>query len=127
MEPKTFWQLLEDVSNIGEFVVGIEMSGVEINLAGKLQVAYDGLEMVLEKQDCKDHFHIAAEQIRALQFGYFRVTTGDDDPCIELIHVEGQVALRLFYYPYESSQLNPLWVEFVQRHQNDEEFLTGQW
>ena len=127
MDPKAFWQLLKDVTNIGEFVVGTDALGVEINLAGKFEVAYDGIEMVLEKQDCKDHFHIAAEQIQAFHFGYFRVTTGDDDPCIELIHVEGQVALRLFYYPYESDQLNPLWEEFMQRHKNNEEFLTGRW
>jgi hypothetical protein len=127
MDPKTFWQLLADVSNIGEFVVGIDTRGVEINLAGKFQVAYDGFEMVLEKQDCKDHFHVAAEQIQAFHFGYFRVTTGHDEPCIELINMEGQVALRLFYYPYESGLLNPLWEEFVQRHKNAEELLTGQW
>lgn len=127
MEAKPFWQLLDDVCKLGEFVVGIDTMGVEINLVGEFQVAYDGVEMVLEKQDCKDHFHIAAEQIQLFHFGYFRVTTGDDDPCIELINVEGQVALRLFYYPYESDQLKPIWEEFVQQQRKYEEFLTGQW
>ena len=127
MDSKTFWQLLADVCQLGEFVVGIETLGIEVNLVGKFQVEYDGLELVLEKQDCKDHFHIAADQIQALSFGYCRVTTGDDDPCIELVHGDGQVSLRLFYYPYESSQLKPMWEEFVGDHKRDEEFLRGQW
>ena len=127
MDARVFWQLLEDICQLGEFIAGIETKGAEINIVGRFHVAYDGFENVLEKQDCKDHFHIAADQIQALSFGYCRVTTGDDDPCIELVHVDGQVSLRLFYYPYESSQLKPMWEEFVRDHKRYEEFLRGQW
>ncbi len=127
MDAKSFWQLLGDVCQLGEFIAGIEAEGAEINVVGRFQVAYDGHEMVLEKQDCKDHFHLAPAQIRAFHFGYCGLTTGGEDPCIELVNVEGRVCLRLFYYPYQVSELKPKWEKFVQEHQAYRAFLAGQW
>jgi len=127
MDAKSFWQLLEDVCQLGEFIAGIETKGAEINIVGRFQVAHEGFEMVLEKQDCKDHFHLISEQIQAIHFGYCVVTTGGADPCIELINIDGEVCLRLFYYPYQVSELRPKYEQFMAQHQAYQEVLTGEW
>jgi hypothetical protein len=127
MDAKLFWQLLEDVCRLGDFIAGIETKGAEINIVGRFQVAYDGFENVLEKQDCKDHFHLSPEKIRAIRFGYHEVTTGGLDPCIELINVDGQACLILMYYPYQVSELGPKYEKFIAQHQADREVIRGEW
>jgi len=127
MDAKLFWQLLEDVCELGEFIAAIETKGAEINIVGRFQVAYDGFENVLEKQDCKDHFHLASEKIQAIRFAYCKVSTGGEDPCIELINVDGQVCLRLFYYPYQDRVLKLKYEQFMAQHQTYREVLTGEW
>jgi hypothetical protein len=101
MDAKLFWQLLEDICQLGEFIAAIETKGAEINIVGRFQVVYDGFENVLEKQECKDHFHLAPETIQAIHFGYCKNTIGVIEPCIELINFDGQVCLILIYYPYQ--------------------------
>jgi hypothetical protein len=127
MDAKLFWQLLEDVCQLGEFIAAIETKGAEINIVGRFQVAYDGFENVLEKQDCKDHFHLAPEKIQAIRFGYHDVSTGRLDPCIELINVDSQVCLILMYYPYQVSELKLKHEQFMAQHQACENVLTGEW
>ena len=105
MDAKLFWQLMEDVCQLGEFIAAIETNGAEINIVGTFRVIHDGIELVLEKQDCRDHFHLIPEKIRSIHFGYCKVTTDGEDPCIELIDLDGQVCLRLFYYPYQVEEL----------------------
>jgi len=119
--------LLEDICQLGEFIAGIETNGAEINIVGRFQVTYDGFENVLEKQDCGDHFHLAPEKLQAIHFGYYKVSTGEMDPCIELINMDSQVCLRLFYYPYQASELKPMHEQFVAQHQPNRDFLTGEW
>jgi hypothetical protein len=87
----------------------------------------DGLELVLEKQECGDHLHLTPEQIQAIKFGYCDVTTGGKDPCIELVNLEGQICLRLFYYSYLSSELKLKWEQFREQHPLYQDLLTGQW
>jgi len=51
-----WWQLLEYVCQLGEFIGAMETKGAEINIVGSLRVAYDGPEYpdtVLERQDCQ--------------------------------------------------------------------------
>lgn len=127
MDEKIFWQLLEDVCKLGEFIAGIETNGAEINIVGSFRVAYDGFENVLEKQDCKDHFHLAPEKIQAIRFGYCKVSTGVEDPCLELINVDGEVCLRLFYYPYQASELTPTYEQFMAQHEAYKNVLKGEW
>ena len=127
MDTKLFWQLLEDICQLGGFIAGMETKGAEINIVGTFQVAYDGLEHVLEKQDCKDHFHLAPENIQAIRFGYHEVTTGGLDPCVELINVDAQVCLILMYYPYQVSELKPKYAQFMRQHKDSLEVLTGEW
>jgi len=127
MDTKLFWQLLEDVCQLGEFIAAIETKGAEINIVGRFQVAHDGFEMVLEKQDCKDHFHLSAENIQAIHFGYCEVTTGGADPCIELINLDGQVCLRLFYYPYRAEELKTKHEQFMSHHRPFADVLRGEW
>ena len=127
MDAKLFWQLLEDVCELGEFIAAIETNGAEINIVGSFHVVHDGIEMVLEKQDCKDHFHLSPEKIQAIHFGYRDVTTGGADPCIELINVDGQVCLRLFYYPYQDKELKPKYEQFMAQHQPYRDVLRGEW
>ena len=127
MDAKLFWQLLEDVCELGEFIAAIETKGAEINIVGRFQVAHDGFENVLEKQDCKDHFHLIPEKIQAIHFGYRDVTTGGADPCIELINVDGQVCLKLFYYPFQASELKPMYEQFMEQHKQERDLLTGEW
>ena len=67
--------------SLGEFIAAIETKGAEINIVGRFQVAHDGFEMVLEKQDCKDHFHLTPAKIQAIRFGYCKLSTGGEDPC----------------------------------------------
>ena len=127
MDATTFWKLIEDVCQLGEFIAAIETIGAEINIIGRFQVAHDGFENVLEKQDCKDHFHLTPEKIQAIHFGYCDVTTGGADPCIELINVDDQVCLRLFYYPYQDTELTPKAEQFMAQHQAFKDVLTGEW
>jgi hypothetical protein len=127
MDATTFWKLIEDVCQLGEFIAAVETIGAEINIVGRFQVAHDGFENVLEKQDCKDHFHLTPEKIQAIHFGYCDVTTGGADPCIELINVDDQVCLRLFYYPYQDTELTPKSEQFMAQHQTFKDVLTGEW
>ena len=127
MDAELFWDLLKDVCQLGEYIVGIETKGAESNIVGRFQVAFGGHEMVLEKQECKDHFHLAPEKIQAICFGYQEVTTGGSDPCIELINVDGQVCLRLFYYPYQASELKPMYEQFMAQHQSCKDVVNGEW
>ena len=127
MDAKLFWDLLEDVSQLGEFIASIEIKGAAIDIVGTFQVVHDGIEMVLEKQECKDHFHLTPEQIQAIHFGYCKVSTGGMDPCIELINEDGQVCLRLFYYPYRASELKPMYEQFMAQHQTYSDVLRGEW
>jgi len=127
MDTNFFWKLLEDVCQLGEFIAAIETKGTEINIVGRFQVAYDGFEIVLEKQDRKDHFHLVPEKIQAIHFGYCEVTTGGADPCIELINVDGQVCLKLLYYPYQQRELKPKYEQFIAQHQTYSDVLRGEW
>lgn len=127
MDAKLFWQLLEDVSNLGEFVAGTWIKGAESNIVGTFQVAFDGHEIVFKKQDCRDHFHFAPEKIQAFHFGYCQVTTGGADPCIELFNEDSEVCLRLFYYPYQDKELKPKYEQFMAQHQAYRNLLTGEW
>ncbi len=127
MDQSLFWQLLEDVCQLGDFIAAIETQGAEINIVGTFGVVHDGIEMVLEKQDCKDHFHITPEKIQAIHFGYCEVTTGGADPCIELINVDGQVCLKLCYYPFQAGELKQKYEAFMAQHELFQEVLTGEW
>jgi hypothetical protein len=126
METKLFWKLMEDICQLGEFIAGIETNGAEINIVGTFRVFHDGIELVLENQDCGDHFHLAAERIKAIHFGYYDVTTGEQDPCIELVNVDDQVCMRLFYYPYQEKELKPKYEQFVGQHEPYGDYPTGE-
>ncbi|HZM22039.1 MAG TPA: hypothetical protein VFC02_09855 [Anaerolineales bacterium] len=127
MDTKLFWQLMEDICQLGEFIADMEIKGAETNIRGTLQVGYDGLNMVLERQDCHDHIHLAPEYIQAIHFGYYQVSTGRMDPCIELINVDDQVCLTLLYYPYQVNELKPKHKQFMEQNQTHGNYLTGEW
>ena len=127
MDTKLFWQLMEDICQLGEFIADMEIKGAETNIRGTLQVGYDGLKLVLERQGCHDHIHLAPEHIQAIHFGYYQVSTGQMDPCIELINVDDQVCLTLLYYPYQISELKPKHKHFIENHQPYRNYLTGEW
>jgi hypothetical protein len=127
MEAKLFWHLIGDICQLGEFIAVFETNGTEINIVGTFRVIHDGIELILEKQDCGDHFHLSPEKIQVIHFGYCKVTTGGDDPCSELIDVDGHVCLRLFYYPYQVEELKPKHRQFIEQHQSDRDYLTGEW
>ena len=127
MDAKSFWSLLEDVCKLGEFIASIESRGAEINVVGRFRVALDGHENVLEKQDCKDHFHLAPQQIQTIRFGYRKNAIEVIEPCIQLINLEGQVCLTLVYYPHEEAELKPKYEQFLAEHQTYRKVLTGEW
>jgi len=127
MEANLCWQLLEDVCQLGEFIAGLETEGAAINIVGTFRVVDDGFELVLEKQDCKDHFHLTPEKIQAIHFGYCGVSTSGKDPCIELINMDDQVCLILMYYPYQVSELVPKYEQFMAQHELYKNVLTGEW
>ena len=127
MDTKLFWQLMEDICQLGEFIASVETEGAAIDIVGTFRVIHDGIELVLEKQDCGDHFHLTPEKIQAIHFGYCKVTTGGEDPCIELINVDDQVCLRLFYYPYQVEELKPKHKQFMEQHPTYRNYLTGEW
>ncbi|HKY56017.1 MAG TPA: hypothetical protein VJM08_17005 [Anaerolineales bacterium] len=127
MNKKLFWQLMEDVCQLGEFIAVIETDGAEINIVGRFQVIHDGIELVLEKQDCGDHFHIAPEKIQVIHFGYCKNDIGLIEPCLELINLDGQVCLILVYYPYQESALKPKYRQFMEEREPYRAYLTGEW
>ena len=122
-----WWDLLEDICQLGEFIASIEIKGAAIDIVGAFRVADDGFENVLEKQGCKDHFHLAPKNVQTIHFGYCEVSTGGMDPCIELINEDRQVCLRLFYYPYQIRELKPMHEQFMAQHQPYKDVLTGEW
>ena len=127
MDAKLFWQLIEDICQLGEFIASIEIKGAAIDIVGTFQVTHDGFENVLEKQDCQDHFHLAPKNVQRIHFGYCEVSTGGMDPYIELINVDGQVCLKLFYYPFQAGELKPRYEQFMAQHQPYKDVLTGEW
>lgn len=127
MNTKLFWQLMEDICQLGEFIAAIETKGAEINVVGTFRVIYDGIELVLEKQVCGDHFHLASEKIRAIHFGYCKNAIGVIEPCLELINLDGQACVTLVYYPYQERELKSKYEQFMEQHQQHGDFLTGEW
>lgn len=130
MDAKLFWQLMGDVCQLGEFIAATGIKGAESNIRGTFRMGYDGSKhpvQVLERQDCHDHIHFTPEEIQVIRFGYCRLSSGREDPCIELINMDGQVCLRLFYYPYQVSELKPKYEQFMEQHQPYKNYLTGEW
>jgi hypothetical protein len=130
MDTKLFWQLLEDVCQLGEFIAAIEIKGASIDIVGTLRVVYDGpeyLDTVLERQDCHDHIHITPEHIQAIHFGFCKNTIGVIEPCLELINLDGQACLTLVYYPYQESELKPKYKQFMAQHQSCKDVVNGEW
>jgi len=127
MDTKLFWQLLEDVCQLGEFIAAMETNGAEINIVGSFRVIHDGIELVLEKQGCGDHFHLAAEKIQAIRFGYCKNDIGVIEPCLELVNLDGRACLILVHYPYQERELKPKYEQFMKQHQSYGDYLTGEW
>ena len=127
MDTNLFWQLMGDICKLGEFIAAMETNGAEINIVGTFRVIHDGIELVLEKQDCGDHFHLIPEKIRAIHFGYCKNAIGVIEPCLELINLDGQVCLILVYYPYPERELKPKYKQFLEQHQPYRDYLTGEW
>jgi hypothetical protein len=127
MDAKLFWQLMEDVCQLGEFIAAMETNGAETNIVGTFRVIHDGIEFVLEKQDCGDHFHLAPEKIRAIHFGYSSNAIAVIEPCLQLINLDEQVCLIFIYYPYEEKELKPKFKQFMEQHQLYRDYLTGEW
>lgn len=105
----------------------METNGAEINVVGTFRVIHDGIELVLEKQGCGDHFHLASEKIQAIRFGYCKNDIGAIEPCLELINLDGQVCLILVHYPYQAEELKPKHKRFMEHHQSYRDYLTGEW
>lgn len=130
MDANSFWQVLGDLCQLGEFIVAAGTKGAETNIRGTFRLGYDGTKnpvQVLERQDCHDHIHFSPEEIQAIRFGYCKVSTGREDPCIEVINMDGQVCLKLFFYPFQLDELKPTYEQFIAQHPTYGDVLRGEW
>ena len=123
MDAGLFWRLISDVCKLGEFIASTGTGGASANIVGKLQVGYDGSEMVIQRTGCDDHIHCQPDQIAGFKFGHCDIGYGAE-PCLELINQENQVCLKFYY---QGSEAERKYRQFVERHRRYGKLFAGEW
>lgn len=122
VDEKTFWQILEKICTIGNFIVATGKDGASANLKGKFNVGWDGHEKVIENSS-HDHVHLYPEKIIRFNFTYINAGYGDE-PCIEIINVKDEAALRLFY---QGGNAPEKYNSIVQSFPDSKTLFSGTW
>ncbi|HEY7182058.1 MAG TPA: hypothetical protein VIC84_11595 [Blastocatellia bacterium] len=123
MDAELFWRLISDVCKLGEFIASTGTGGASANIVGKLQVGYDGSEMVIQRTGCDDHIHCQPDQIAWFKFGHCDIGYGAE-PCLELINQENQVCLKFYYRGGEAGRK---YRQFIERHRRYGKLFAGEW
>ena len=117
-----FWKIMENICQMGDFIVATGKDGASANIKGKFIVGVDGKEKVIENTH-HDHIHLYPEQLSKFNFTYINAGYGDE-PCIEIINKKNETALKLFYFGgSKKEKFEKLLLEFKEyKH-----LITGQW
>ncbi len=91
-----FWELMEDISSMGSFIVAVPSEGASANIIGKFKVEHNGRENVLQVTGNKDHVHIYPEHLDHIEFKYIDVGYGPE-PCITFVNHRSAAFLKLYY------------------------------
>jgi hypothetical protein len=118
----TFWEILDEILNFGEFVVAVPNGAASANIVGKISIGKDGREIVIEKDVCHCHVHLEPEKISQFSFTYINVGFGDE-PCCELKTPQDETVLRLYLRGSKEKGIE----KFVEFSHKDSEFVKGKW
>lgn len=122
MNKDTFWKILDDILNFGEFVVAVPNAAASANIVGKISIGRDGNERVIDKDACHCHIHLEPENIAYFSFTFIDVGFGEE-PCIELKTHEEETSLRL-YLRAEREKARDVFAEFPYLNSD---FVKGSW
>ena len=123
MEETLFWKLLQEIVEMGDFVVAVSSNSASANIVGRMKIGDNGGEKVLEKEKCHCHIHLYPEKISSFSFTYRDVGYGAE-PCCEFLTTEQQVALRLYYHGRDAEKK---FKEFVDKNRDNIGVLKGSW
>ena len=122
MSEETFWEILDEVLNFGEFVVAVPNSAASANIVGKISVGRDGKERVIDKDACHCHVHLEPEKIAQFSFTFIDPGFGEE-PCVELKTPQDETVLRL-YLRGNKQMASEKFLEFSFA---DSKFVKGSW
>lgn len=122
MNEAIFWNILEEILGFGEFIIAVPNSAASANIVGKLSVAHDSKEKVIEKDSCHCHVHLEPEKVSKFSFIYIDAGYGKE-PCCELKTSLDEAILR-FYLRENTKIANDRFTGFSH---NDSEFVEGEW
>ena len=109
---------------MGRFVAAVPNAGASANIVGKLELAEDGEQQVLQKKKRPNsHVHFKPEVVTEFAFVYLDLGYGPE-PCIEVRADGGQPVLRLYYQGRKPARR---YDEFMRACAGHEQFVTGSW
>ncbi len=122
MDEATFWEILDEILNFGEFIVAVPNVGASANIVGKISIGRDGREKVIDKDACHCHVHLEPERISRFSFTFIDAGFGDEPAC-ELKTPQDETVLRL--YLRGSKEIGSK--KFAGFSHKDSEFVNGNW
>ena len=122
MDEDTFWEILEEILDFGEFIVAVANEAASANIVGRISVGRDGREKVIDKDLCHCHVHLKPEKIARFSFTYIDAGYGEE-PCCELKMPPDETVLRLYLRADKETAAE----KFAGFSFGDAEFVEGQW
>lgn len=122
MNEDTFWKILDEVLDFGEFVVAVPNEVASANIVGKISIGRDGREKVIDKDACHCHVHLEPEKIARFSFTFIDPGFGEE-PCIELKTPQDETVLRLYLRGSMETASN----KFAEFSFANSEFVKGSW
>jgi hypothetical protein len=123
MDERLFWDLLGEVCGFGRFVAAAGGEAASVNIVGRLIVAREGADGLVERADCGDHVHLKPALIAAFNF-IERDAGYGPEPCVELLTADGVPALQLYLHGGDAASA---FRTFAARHQDAADVIRGAW
>ncbi|MDQ3633302.1 MAG: hypothetical protein M3405_02175 [Acidobacteriota bacterium] len=95
VDESTFWEILDEILNFGEFILAVPNSAASANIVGKISIGKDSREKVIDKDTCHCHVHLEPEKISRFSFTFIDAGFGDEPVC-ELKTPQDEIVLRLY-------------------------------
>jgi len=122
MSDNIFWAILDEILGLGEFIVAVPNSAASANIVGKISIARDGHEKVIDKEACHCHVHLEPEKINSFLFTLVDVGFGEE-PCCELKTLRDETIVRLYFRGNKALGKE----KFDGFSHKDSEFVEGSW
>jgi hypothetical protein len=122
VDESTFWEILDEILNFGEFILAVPNSAASANIVGKISIGKDSREKVIDKDTCHCHVHLEPEKISRFSFTFIDAGFGDEPVC-ELKTPQDEIVLRL--YLRKSKKIGSK--KFAGFSHKDSEFVSGNW